>query len=279
MPHEGEDLLLDARRLVDRLRADGRHREANNLDLKIKTAKAVLISLAGLAGAYYIGTKVRAGKLLLMWGWNAAGPGFNRLGARLERLLPQVDDALRDVMNTAKPHVPPAGSGIDWKVLDQIIDETVPAQLDDASCGPACIQMVLRDSGIDVAQDELIRRARATIHPEIKSKRLRSRSLGTLLRQLDSAGKWQVGQPVEDAILNNRTPRQIIEHLGRKGSWIAHVGTHFVVDDGFDKVGYLRIRDPWYEPGWARGIRAGTHYRVSLKTFFDHWFVDAVYRN
>ncbi len=105
VPHEGQDLLFDARRLVDRLRADGRGQDADKLNLKIKTAKALLISLAGLAGAYYIGTKVRAGKLLIMWGWNAAGERLGRIGARVDRLLPEVETALRDVSNTAKPDI------------------------------------------------------------------------------------------------------------------------------------------------------------------------------
>ena len=132
LPNEGDDLLFDARRLVEKLRADGQRQDADRLERKIKTAGKVLVSLALLAGTYYVGTKVRAGKILFLWGWNAMGSDYMRRAARLQQLVPEVENALRDVISTAKPHVPPAGSGIDWKVLDQLIDETLPAQLDDA---------------------------------------------------------------------------------------------------------------------------------------------------
>lgn len=102
--------------------------------------------------------------------------------------------------------------------------------------------------------------------------------MGKLMRALDPAGNWQIGEPLKDSFLHDKSARQVIEALGQKGSWIAQVGTHFVVVDGFDSVGYLRIRDPWYEPGLVRGFKAGSHYRVSLKTFVDHWFAYAVYR-
>lgn len=278
VPDESDELLLDARRLVDNLRARGKDADADKLDIKIKAAKAALLSLVGLVGAYYIGTKIRGGKLLIMWGWNAIGDGFTRRVARLERLLPEVEQTLRDVVSTARPHVPAAGSGLDWKVLDQLVDGTVQAQLDDAACGPACVQIALRDRGIDIAQDELIRRARKSIQSDIATRRIRTSTLSRLLRDLDPAGGWQLGQPLNDEFLRGKSARVIIEELGQKGSWIAQVGTHFVVVDGFDSEGNLRIRDPWYEPGMARGIRAGSHYRVSLRAFVDHWFAYAVYR-
>ena len=278
VPDEGEDVLFDARRLVEKLRADGRHDDADQLELKIKTAKAVLLSLAGLAGAYYVGTKVRAGKLLLMWGWNATGERFSRVGARVERLLPEVESALRDVISTAKPDIPTAGSGIDWKVLDQIVDPTMPAQLDDWACGPACVQTLLRDRGIRVSQDELIRRARELIHAGLKSKRVSCWEVGRVLQALDPEGNWRIEQPLTDEFLRGKSAKTIIEQLSAKGPWIAQVATHFVVVDGFDEAGHLRIRDPWYEPAKQRGISAGSSYRVSLRTFVDHWFANAVYR-
>lgn len=278
IPHEGNELILDARRLVDRLRATEQYRDADKLDLKIKTAKAVLLSLAGLAGAYYIGTKIRTGKLLLMWGWNASGARFGRIAARLERLVPEVEDALRDVIETARPHVRTAGAGTDWQVLDQLIDKAIPPQLDNAACGPACVQMALRDRGIDIAQDELIRRARATLPTELRSRRVSVHTLSRLFRELDPTGGWISERPLRDSFLQGKTPRQIIEALGQKGAWIAQVDAHFVIVDGFDKAGYLRIRDPWYEPGKERGIAAGSHYRVSMKTFFERWPATAVYR-
>lgn len=279
LPHEGDDLLFDARRLVEQLRADGKEQDVRNLEQKVKVAGKVLVSLALLAGTYYVGTKIRSGKLLIMWGWNATGGDYARVAARVQRLIPEVESALQDVVNTARPHIPPGGSGGEgWRVLDQIVDGTVPAQLDDAACGPACVQMALRDRDIEMAQDELIRRARAANHPGLNARHVRARRLHTLLQKLDPDGRWQVGQPLTDEFLDGKNARQIIEALGKNGSWIAQVSGHFVMVDGIDAQGYIRIRDPWYEPGLARGIRAGSHYRVSMGAFFDVWLAVAVYR-
>lgn len=51
---------------------------------------------------------------MLMRGWNAYGPNFQRMLARLSRLMPEVEGALDKAEPAARPHVPAAGSGIDW---------------------------------------------------------------------------------------------------------------------------------------------------------------------
>lgn len=279
LPNDADDLLFDARRLVQQMRENGNTKEADALDRRVETAAKVLGSVALLAGGYYVGVKLRAGRLLFAWGWNATGDHFARSAARLERLLPEAERAIGEVIQGARPHVPPAGSGIDWRVLDQVVNGSVPAQLDGAACGPACLQMVLAARGIKMAQDELIRRARATIHPEIKSKRVTARAVLNVLRQIDSAGNWLGGGELSDDLLRDRTASQLVEYLGRRGSWIAQVDAHLVVVDGYEPDGFLRIRDPWYEPARERGIASGSSYRVSLRTFVERWHAVAIYRD
>lgn len=192
------------------------------------------------------------------------------------RSLPEAEKAISDVITSAKPHVPPAGSGVDWHVLDQVVNGTVPAQLDGAACGPGCLAMLLAERGIKIAQQELLRRARATIPQELKSKRIGIQTLLSLLKDVDPAGKWTGGRDISN-VLRGRNALQVMERLGRRGSWIAQVGTHFVVIDKFEG-GYLYVRDPWYEPARSRGINSGSSYRVSLRTFLDYWYVAAIYR-
>lgn len=225
----------------------------------------------------YIGVKLRAGRLLFAWGWGATGTHFVRTVARLDRFLPEAEKAIGDVITSAKPHVPLAGSGIDWHVLDQVVNGTVSAQLDGAACGPACLAILLAERGIKLTQQEMLRRAHATIPKEFKSKRIGIQTLLSLLKDADPAGKWTGGRDISN-VLQGRNALQVMERLGRRGAWIAQVATHFVVIDTFED-GYLHVRDPWYEPARERGINAGSSYRVSLRTFLDYWYVAAIYRD
>ena len=158
-----DDILDDARKLVDWLHQQGEHDDANELAGLIDQAAPLMVSVGLLVGGYYFAVKYRAGRLLFLWGWSAHGPRFLKATARLERLLPRVERSLDDIARVARRHPQLVGSGIDWKVLDQIVDPTIPAQIDDMACGPACVQMVLRDRGIEVAQEELTRRARSVM--------------------------------------------------------------------------------------------------------------------
>lgn len=278
LPDHLGDLLDDADKLADWLRAHGYSDDAGELKRLVSDGKTLLISMSALVGAYYVGARYRAGTLLVAWGWNAIGPDYRRATARFTRLIPDIEGVFSEIVEVAETHPDAVGSAIDWPTLGQLVDPTIPAQLDDAACGPACVQMVLRDRGIDMSQDELIRRARQSIHPEIKSKRVGIATLTGLLKTLDPNGAWTGGRDALAKIALGKTPRQLIAYLGRKGPWIAQVGPHVVVVDGFDKAGYLRIRDPWYEPGVIHGTSAGSYYKVSLRTFVDHWNVAAVYR-
>lgn len=227
-PNEADDLLTDARRLVQEMRKNGKAQEADQLEWYIATAAKKLGSLALLAGGYYVGVKLRAGRLLFAWGWNATGEHFTRVAGRLERLVPDAEKAIGEVINSARPHVPPAGSGFDWPVLDQVVNGTVPAQLDSMACGPACLVMILAERGIKLTQEELIRRVRATIPKGIKRTSVTIASLRGVLQRADPDGNWVGGEDIGAHILRGRTPIEVIQYLARKGSWIAQVHTHFV---------------------------------------------------
>lgn len=277
-PNEADDLLIDARRLVHEMRKNGKNQEADQLERHIATAAKALGSLALLAGGYYVGVKLRASRLLFAWGWGATGEHFARVAGRLERLLPEAEKAIGEVLNSARPHVPPAGSGFDWPVLDQVINGTVPAQLDSMACGPACLVMVLAERGIKLTQEELIRRVRATIPKGIKRTSVTIASLRGVLQRADPYGNWVGGEDIGAHILRGRTPTQVIQYLARKGSWIAQVHTHFVVVDGIDSAGNVMIRDPWFLPARERGLNSGSHYKVTLRTFLADWYAVGIYR-
>lgn len=277
LPNEAEDFLFDARRLVRDMRQNGKTEAADQLDQHIVTAAKTLGSIALLAGGYYVGVKLRAGRILFAWGWNATGEHFARTTARLERLLPEAEKAIGEIITSAKPHLPPAGSGLDWPLLDQVVNGTVTAQIDGAACGPACLAIVLAERGIKLTQQELLRRARSTIPKEIKSKRVGIKSLLSVLQKIDPTGNWTGGPDIED-VLHGRNARQVMEHLGRNGSWIAQVGSHFVVIDEY-RDGHLYVHDPWYEPARSRGLIGGSSYQVSIRTFLDYWYVAAIYRD
>ncbi|MDH5640209.1 MAG: hypothetical protein OEY28_02860 [Nitrospira sp.] len=61
-------------------------------------------------------------------------------------------------------------------------------------------------------------------------------------------------------------------------SWIAYVNRHFVVVDGLDSKGRVIVRDPWCEPGIRRGIKAGSRYVVSWKTFDEYWYEVGIFQ-
>ena len=277
-PNEADDLLVDARRLVREMRLNGKSQEADQLERHIVTAAKVIGSIALLAGGYYVGVKLRAGRLLFAWGWGATGEHFARAAGRLDRLLPEAEKAIGEVIKSAKPHVPPAGSGFNWPVLDQVVNGTVPAQLDSMACGPACLVMVLAERGIKITQEELIRRVRATIPKGIKRPSVTIASIRGVLQRADPKGNWVGGEDIGAHVLRGRTPTQVIEYLGRKGSWIAQVHTHFVVVAGIDGAGNVKIRDPWYEPARERGLKGGSSYKVSLRTFLADWYAVGLYR-
>ncbi len=278
LPDDPNDLLGDAETLVEALRARRRFEDAKKLEALVRKARTVATSVVVLVGAYYIGVKFRAGKLLFLWGLRAAGPRYQRALARLGRLLPEAETALGDIVKLAEKHPEVVGSDIEWKVLDRIVDPAIPAQIDDAACGPACVHIILRDRGIEISQEELVRRARKSLHPELKQRRVTPRTIARLLRELDPRGGWVADPELDDEYLSGKGARQILEDVSRRGPWIAQVRDHMVVVDGFDNQGLLRIRDPWYEPGRQRGIRTGSHYRVTLRTFIEHWHAIAIRR-
>ena len=226
-----DDLLLDARRLVEDMRRNGKTTEADRLDRYIATAAKAFGSVAVLVGGYYVGVKLRAGRLLFAWGWNATGEHFARVAGRLKRLLPEAERAIADVITSARPHVPPAGSGVDWQVLNQVVNGTVPAQFAPQRSRPH--------------------------RPRWRLDRRQGVGGPNLARTDGQRGD----RAYRSAWSLDRSGRSTLRRR-----------------DGFDANGHVQLRDPWYEPGRARGINSGSSYSVSLRTFVQNWLAVAIYR-
>ncbi|MDH5640208.1 MAG: hypothetical protein OEY28_02855 [Nitrospira sp.] len=270
-PDDIRDILDDARKLAEWLRQQGEHAAARRLELLIRKGAKLLIGMMLLVGAYYLASKYIAGRLLFQWGWMAAGPHFQRSLARLTSLLPGMEDTLGSIVKIAKQHPRFAGAGIKWKVLHEIVDGTVLAQIDDAACGPACLEMVLGDRGINISHADIVDRARRLA--PMSNNFVALDVVVTLLNDFDP-GAWVGGE----LGLPGANQEALVRILNGTGTWIAFVNKHFVVVDGIDSKGRILVRDPWYEPGIQRGIRAGSRYTVSWKTFSESWRSVGIFR-
>jgi hypothetical protein len=273
-----KDLLDDLRQLVRLLRAAGRSADAGKLDRLVEKLSTLAISIGMVIGAYYLGLKIGGGRILILWGWNAIGERFTKATARLERLrlLPQAEEVLKDIVEVVRRNEPTVvGSGVPWKVLGQVVDLDVPMQLDSAACGPACIQQVLRSRGVEISQRTLIQRARESVLTT-RSGLVATTDIRDLLQHYDPSGEWTAA-PLPESI-REMGYRRGIQELSGKGPWIAVVGPHAVVVEGIDRYGRVVIRDPWPEPAWDRGIRAGSRYVVTTAEFRKYWFGESIYR-
>ena len=66
----------------------------------------------------------------------------------------------------------------------------------------------------------------------------------------------------------------LVATLNKTGTWIAQIGPHFVVVDGYAPNGSLLIRDPWFEPG----VTSGTKYQVTVPEFLSVWSGGGAFR-
>jgi hypothetical protein len=271
-PNDFEDILDDARELLKWLRARDEYQDARRLEELVRQGKSWAVALVLLVGAYYIGVKYRGGKLLFQWGWTAAGYKFRRALSRLPYLVAGAEEIAQEIVVIASRHPEFAGTGIPWKVLDQEVDRNIPAQIDDFACGPACVEIVLRDRGISISHETIVTRARKHIHEEIKKQTIAMDALLSILRELDPRGDWQGGNLTRPSNL-----RDLVNALNKRGSWIAYIGDHNIVVEGLDASGKFLIRDPWYEPGLQRGIRAGSRYTIPWDEFVQRWGRAAIF--
>ena len=151
-----------------------------------------------------------------------------------------------------------AGAGGDWIVVDERQDPSVIAQLGPTHCCAACVEMILRDRGITLSQQEIAARVGVPTWPDL---------LPELLNEFDPDPSWKQGfVPMGLDYLRSHTP------------WIAlfkdfgNQLLHAVIVDGFEGS-HLRIRDPW---------PPGTTYLMKFDDFqTDHhgWTGIAIFRD
>lgn len=156
-----------------------------------------------------------------------------------------------------------SGAGGYWQVIDEVASQSVIQQQDRLSCGPACAEMLLRDSGItNITQAVIALQAGVPVNVT---------ALAAVLNQLDDSGlrTWIGGffqiEGAKDA--------DVLGVLMSTGSWIAELREtggrlgHLVVVDGYDDQKRLFIRDPW----------SGTTYKIETEEFLKYWTLSGLY--
>ena len=146
------------------------------------------------------------------------------------------------------------GAGGNWQVLDEVADPSVIKQVNDLSCGQACVGMMLGDRKISASQDVIAKLAGDGPTYEAQ--------LASVLNKLDSSNSRQwigAGVDAEDI--------ETFQGLSSTGSWGAQLWEkgnkigHWVVVDGLDDAGKVMVRDPWQ----------ATKYKMDLTEFQNTW--------
>ncbi|MEX2337251.1 MAG: cysteine peptidase family C39 domain-containing protein, partial [Aquisalimonadaceae bacterium] len=146
------------------------------------------------------------------------------------------------------------GAGGNWNVIDEVADSSVIQQVNDLSCGQACVGMILGDREINASQEVIAKLAGDGPTYEAQ--------LASVLNKLDSSNSRQwIGAGVDAEDVGT------FHGLSSTGSWGAQllekgnkIG-HWVVVDGLDDAGRVIVRDPWQ----------ATKYRMDLTEFQNTW--------
>ncbi|MDB9518158.1 putative Ig domain-containing protein, partial [Roseofilum reptotaenium CS-1145] len=164
------------------------------------------------------------------------------------------------------------GAGIGKKVpiFDEIESLSIIQQPTNQSCGVTCGAQILQDMGIDVSPSAI---ARAAGDEFVNAKEL---SKGLNMVTNDTSKVWY-GQQVP------QLSKRAINMLNETGPWIAQIGEnfnrHWIIIDGFNEAGKLKIRDPWGLSEIYKYIGKGTQYSVDWEDFSNIWTGLVVYRN
>lgn len=149
----------------------------------------------------------------------------------------------------------PGGAGGHWPVIDQVRDSTIPQQANPVGCGHACVEMVLKDRGIDVSQQ--------TVSQLLGDRPTLEQSLVKALTEFDTdkSRLWK------GASVDPEHPASL-KILNKSGSWVAQMWDgpgskmgHWVAVEGIDKEGRILIKDPW----------DGTRYKMTEADFRNAW--------
>jgi len=174
--------------------------------------------------------------------------GTKKLG---QSALKWVDDAALTFKKLAG-----MGSGLPYSkstVSPSMVSQELPM-----SCGPACARQLLKDAGVEIAEETV--RKLSKFDPEYGTQ---ASDLADALNMLFKPKNLYQGGGVDPDAFNA---------LVNRGSWIARVklpsSPHFVIVDGVkdDKV---LIRDPWgsNSPGIGNGL-AG---EIDIDVFKEYW--------
>jgi predicted double-glycine peptidase len=151
-----------------------------------------------------------------------------------------------------------AGSGGGLRYISSNPSSRIVSQELNMSCGPACARQLLADVGVQVAEAELRGGMTATTQFGMSSERV-AQALTKLHPEATFRGGG-VGPGSLDALMET-------------GPFIARLkpnsGPHFVIVDGAEAGGALRIRDPWgpASPGSGQGLEG----LMSREVFMESW--------
>jgi len=163
---------------------------------------------------------------------------------------------------------PSGGTGGDWHVINEQPDLTVVQQETPNACGHAGIQMLLRWRGINVSQVDVAIAAGVPMEQTTGYDVLKAAA-----SEIDPSGKWKGGY----------VPSNAIDVLTCFGVWMAQLqgklgaNRHWVIVEGVDDVGNLKIRDPWGINKTYVKTGEGTRYTMTREEFEQVWTSYVVY--
>jgi hypothetical protein len=268
------EMVDEAEEMARDLEAQGEQEDSfarQLLDLVTENRK-LIISVGILVGSYVVATKFVGGRLVFTWASHATGVQFERHLARSLRPTAELEHSLR-TLEELTSKVRRVGSGLNWKVHRERWEVNACAQIDDDACGPAAMEMVLRDRGLPHPPQSMIARmARGGVDAVVPTDALQAQEI---LAKIDPAGGWQSN------VLRNpdsETWKKLAGAMSETGTWIADVREsfaegsvgHAVVVDAVSRDGVVSVRDPWPFIGGERGM-TGTAYEVAWEEFFARW--------
>jgi SPP1 gp7 family putative phage head morphogenesis protein len=145
--------------------------------------------------------------------------------------------------------------------IDEIEDPAVPQQQSDISCGVASAQMLLKGIGVEASHDEITGAAGseflAPFEVEMALKRLSTADWKEEYRFSSSKNLSKLTQSGNAFAIQFQKPHSNFRH--------------WVVVDGYDESGNIRIRDPWGLSSAHNFVGRGTRYSVAPQDFFNYW--------
>lgn len=149
------------------------------------------------------------------------------------------------------------GAGGFWKTIDEKPDASVIKQLTPFSCVSAVGEMMLRERGVSMTQQEII---------DIIGESSTTENLAGLLNKVDkpTGGERWYGTIVDISDLPKILKKGSFAAVLREGSPLGHL----VFVEGLEENDLLIIKDPW----------DGTSYRMNRAEFYRVWNGELVFK-